>query len=314
MSVRQDAILTQDDLLSIEDVLYETKSDEMVARLIAKPNTNFEPYAKEVGYDWYDRKGSAKILANGGSAKDVPFVGESGGRVTATVYDIVTGIRYERAELMAMQAKRALGKGPNIALDTLRVKTARRFVAEKENKLFFVGDAKFNIKGILNKAGITVEDVAQGAIGSYAAAKRLWANKTPKEILKDLLRSKEVVEGDGLFKARVLILTPGAYIRLQQPYSDQSLMTVMSWLKEEGAFFDKVIPTRAMAKTENGFTTDAFAVLDNDPEVVELAIPQELELLDPVYDILGNSEQVVDERTAGPIIRHPSAIYVGKGI
>jgi hypothetical protein len=314
MSIRHDAPLRKEDLLAIESVLYEAKADELVARSIARVNTNFPPYAGEIGYDWYTRKGSAKILASGGGAKDIPFVGEEGGRETMKVYNIVTGIRYTIEERQAIQAKNALGKGPSVQLDTLRVNTARRFVAEAENKLFFVGDSKHGIKGILNKTGITSENVATTGTGSTDADKRLWANKTPKQILTDLLKAKEAIEAGGLFKARVLVLAPVSRLKLALPYSDYSPLTIQKWLETEGAYFEKIVESRAMLAAYNGLSANACAMLDNDPEVVELAVPEELTLREPGYDLLGTSEQAVVERSAGPIIRHPGAIYVGKGV
>ena len=311
---RQDAVfLRKEDLLSIENVLYEAKKDELVARQIVSVNTNFPPYAKEIGYDWYDRKGSAKILSSGGSAKDVPFVGESGGRETMQVYTIATGVRYTKAERLAVQAKSAIGKGPSVQLDSLRVSSARRFVSEKENELFFIGNAAYGIPGVLNKSGITSESVADGATGT-GAAKKLWANKTAKEILKDLLSAKDTVEADGFFNAKVLVLPPNAYNKLLQPYSDMSPMTILSWLQSQGMTFEKIIKSRSLSAANNGFGVDALLVLDNSSEVIELAVPEDLVLGEPVYDILGTSEQAVTENTAGAIIRHPSAIYVGKGI
>ena len=315
--IRQDdALLRKEDLLAIENELYEVKKEELVARQFLNINNSFPPYAQEIGYDWYDMTGSAKILAAGASAKDVPFVGEKGGRETMKVYTIATGIKYEKAERQAAQTKAMLGKGPSISLDTLRVGTARRFVAESENRVVFVGDAKHKIPGLLNKSGITIEFVAEGATGADTAAKRLWANKTPKEKLKDLLTGKKTVERGNLFKARVLLLDSDNYNSLLEPYSDQSPMTVLKWLQTEGAFFEKIIITSQMSSTYNGISgsLDAFCILDNDPRVVQLAVPQDMELGEPVYDILHNSEQAVTERTAGCIIRHPSGIYVAKGI
>lgn len=311
MAVKHDVVLSSADLLAIENTLYEPKKEELVARQFLRANSNFPPFAMEIGYDWYDRTGSAKILAAGASAKDIPFVGEKGGREVMKVYDIATGVRYTRAEIMAMQAKSALSKGPVVNLDTTRVATARRFVAETENRLAFVGDSSHNIKGILNMSGITAENVAASGTGSS----RLWSAKTPKLKLADLLAGKKAVEKGNLFKARVLLIDADHYNQLLEPFSDSSPMTVLKWLQSEGAFFEKIIVTSAMAKEHNGFSTvDAFAILDNDPEVVELAVVEDLTLGDPVYDIMGTSEQAVIERTAGCIIRHPSAIYVGKGI
>ena len=267
--IRQDALLRKEDVLAIENVLYEPKKEELVARQFLRVNTNFPPYAQEIGYDWYDRTGSAKILASGGSAKDVPFVGEKGGRETMKVYDIVSGIRYTKAERQAAQAKAALGKGPSMNLDTMRVSSARRFIAETENRLAFA----------------------------------------------DLLTGKKAIETGDLFKARVLLMSSDHLNSLLEPFSDSSPLTVLKWLQSEGAYFEKIITTSAMSKAHNSFSTvDCFCILDNDPEIIELAVPEDITLGDPVYDILGTSEQVASERSAGCIIRHPSGIYVGKGI
>lgn len=312
--IHHDALLRKEDLLAIENVLYEAKADELVARSAVRVNTNFPPYANEIGYDWYTRKGSAKILAAGGSAKDVPFVGEDGGRETKKVYTIATGIKYTKSERMAFQAKSAIGKGAVVNIDTMRVAAARRLVAEAENKLFFVGDADYGIKGILNHPGITVENVAATGSGADDAAKRLWANKTPANILDDLLTAKTAIEAGGFFKGRVLMLPPNARLKLLKPYSSDSPMTVLKWLETEGMYFEKIIETRAMLSAYNGLSADAFCLFDNDPEVIELAVVEDITLGEPVYDILGDSEQAVTERTAGAIIRHPSAVYVGKGI
>lgn len=312
---RQDVFLRTEDMLAIENTLYETKKEELLARSFLNINTNFPPFAQEIGYDWYDRTGSAKILAAGASAADVPFVGEKGGRETMKVYDIVTGIRYTKVERMAMQAKSALGKGPVVNLDTTRVATARRFVAETENRLVFVGDAQHKIKGLLNMSGITSELVVASGTGAGDSAKRLWKNKTPRQMLADLLTGKKQVEKGNLFKARVLILDSDHFNQLLEPFSDSSTVTVLKWLTAEGAYFDRIVVTSAMNNAHNGFRNEnAFMILDNSPEIVELAVIQDLDLGDPVYDILGTSEQAVIERSAGCIIRHPSAIYVGRGI
>jgi hypothetical protein len=307
--------LLKEDLLAIENVLYEAKKEELVARQFLHINSNFPSYATEIGYDWYDATGSAKILASGASAKDIPFVGEKGDREIQKVYSIATGIRYTSVEIEAAQAKAILGKGPTISLDTTRVATARRYIAEAENRIVFVGDSNFGIKGFINHPGVTSTYVEAGSVGSDVTEKRLWKNKKPNEILEDLRAAKAEVEKNDIFKARVLLLDSDHYNMLLKPYSDMSPMTILSWLTSEGEFFENIIKTSNVSKKHNGLGggVDCFAILDNDPEVIELVVTKDMELGNPVYDILGISEQTVEERTAGCIIRHPSAIYIGKG-
>jgi hypothetical protein len=319
MAIFENSLFTNDDFLQIENVLYTPREEEMVARTLLRLNTSYASYAEEIGYDYYQREGSAKILAKGGGSKDIPFVNEKGGRVTQRVYDIVTGIRWTIAEQEAIAAKRALGKGPSVQLDTLRVESARRFIMEKENKLTFVGDTEYGIKGLFDSSFYganlgTSENVATTGTGSTDANKRLWANKTPQNILKDLRSGMETVENDGLFKARSLILSPKAYNQLRQPYSDENVMTVLDWINTNGMYFENIFTSRVMQATNNGDTVDYFMVLDTDPEVVELAIVDDIKLLDPVYDIVRTMEQAVVESYGGVLFRHPAGAYIGKGI
>ena len=79
-------------------------------------------------------------------------------------------------------------------------------------------------------------------------------------------------------------------------------------------YFENIMTSRAMLATYNGDTVDYFMVLDTDPEVIELAITQDINLLDPIYDLVGTMEQAVMERYGGIIFRHPAGCYIGKGI
>jgi len=318
MAKFESGLFTEDDFLQIENVLYTPREEEMAARKLLKLNTSYAPYAREIGYDYYQRQGSAKILAHGASAKDIEFVGEKGGRITQKVYDIATGIRWTKKEREAEMAKRALGKGPGVQLDTTRVQSARRFIFETENALSFVGDADYGIKGLFSADYYgtdlgTKENVAQGATGADAAAKRLWSNKTPAEIIKDIRTAVDTVEADGLFVGRALAMDPQSFNLLRQPYGDQTTMTVYDWIKANFDF-TTIIKSRVMRAVNNGDTVNYFMVLDNDPEVVELAVTEDINLLDPVYDIVGTMEQAVKESFGGVLFRHPAGAYIGKGI
>lgn len=319
MAKFESGLFTPDDFLQISNVLYTPRQDEMLARRIFSIDNSFAPYAREIGYDYYDRTGSAKIMAKGGGAKDIPFVGENGGRVTQKVYDIVSGIRYTKDELRAIEAKRALGKGPSIQLDTLRVSTARRYISETENKLTFSGDTEYGIKGIFddtfyNGTNLGVkENVANSGTG-VGAAKLLWANKTPAQIRTDLHTGVKKVEKDGLFKSRILIVDPENYSLLRSPFSDNDSRTLLDWLMSTGMYFEQIIASRNMLATINGDSVDYFMILDNAPDIVQMAIVEDLYLGDPVQDIVGTVEMAAMESFGGIELRHPAAVYIGKGV
>jgi len=315
----ESGLITSDDLLQIENVLYKPKESELIARTVFAPNNSYASYAGEIGYDFYNRKGSAKVFSKGAASKDIPFVGEDGGRNVQKVYEIHSGVRYTRGEMDALQAKRSLGKGPSVAIDTLRVETARRYINEIHNKLCFPGNSTFGIKGVFDStfygSGLgTKEDVAQGAYSGSAAAKRQWINKTPNEIIADLNKGISVVEKDGYFRGKVLLLPFSVYGYLRKPYSDQNPMTTLQWITSQGMYFEQIIPCKEMESTINGDTVNYFMILDNDPEVVQSVITEDIQLGEPVKDIVGTIEMDVRMSTAGVIVRHPAGFYIGKGI
>jgi hypothetical protein len=314
MAYRQDAILTAEDLTFIEKILYKVKREELVARQIAYVNTSdYDPWAQVIAYEWYDAITSAKIIAAGGSAKDIPVVGEKGGKESQKVYTLANKIAYTREELEAHAARARMGHGAVINLPSLRIEVARRGHAEKENQLFFVGDSTHKMKGVFNHTGVYKEDAA--ATGSGAGDDRiLWSNKTPAQIYSDLLTARKYIRQKNIFTPKVLVLSPGHYDTLLAPYSDLASMTVLEWIQSKGLKIDKIVQTTACESANHSLGSNVFMMLDNDREILELATPRDMEIGPPVYDILQGSEQAVTQRIGGLVLRHPSAVYIGKKI
>jgi len=309
----------QEDLRQISNTLYSPREQELKTRQLLRITRDYDAFADVIGYDVYDRTGSAIVLAAGADAKDIPFVGDNLERFTQQVYTVATGIRFTKSERDAVESRRRRAIGPAPQLDQRRVATARRYCFEKEHKLTFAGDSAVGIKGLFDASFYgankgTKEDVAEGSFGGTAAQNRLWVNKTPQEILDDLLQAKIVVEDGELFESKVLVISTKAKNRLLKPYSNTSPMTTLKWLATEGMYFNQVITTNVMTSTYNGDSVDYFMVLDNDPEIVELATTQDITLLPAVFDMLQTSKQAVIMKTGGPIVRHPAAFYIGKGV
>lgn len=323
MPLTAEPIFLKDDLLSIESVLYQPISEELRHREVWSLATNFMPEAEEVGYDTYDRTGSAKVFAGRAVANDIPFVGDKKTRTTQAVREIASGISFTRAERGATAAANSLGRGPNVALDMLRVESVRRFINELEAKHIWVGDATLGIVGALdnvyyNETGLgTKEFVAVGAAGNSPEQQRLWVNKSSQEIITDLIRARTIVGTGGIFTGRTLVVPHEQMLRLEQPYGADTPVTIKDFLLgrtgTEG-YFDRIVPTNYMDSTNNAESVDTFMVLDNRPQVGQIAVVKELELFPPVFDETQNSRQAAILRSGGFLMRHPAAIYVGKGI
>lgn len=323
MPLTAEPIFLKDDLLDIESVLYQPISEELRHREIWSLATNFMQEAEEIGYDTYDRTGSAKVFAGRAVANDIPFVGDKKTRTTQHVFEIASGISFTRAERGATAAANALGRGPSVALDMLRVESVRRFTNELEAKHTWIGDSTLNIKGALdnsyyNETGLgTKEFVVQGASGNSAIEKKKWINKTSQEILTDLITARTVVGTQGIFNGRTLVLPHEQLLRLERPYGADTPVTIKDFLLgrtgTEG-YFDRIVGTNYMDSSNNGESVDTFMVLDNRPQVGQIAVVKELELFPPVFDEIQNSRQATILRSGGFIMRHPAAIYIGKGI
>ena len=313
-------LFTPSDMMWIENVLYMPREEEMIARRVVSLNNSYPEYSSVIGYDFYEREGSAKIM--GWDPHDVDFVKEKGKRITQNVYPIGIGVRYTLDERLAFLSKKQAsgiaggsGKGPIVSLDTLRVSHARRFIYELENKLTFVGDSNYGVVGLFDStwydSGVNAGTKAQVASGVSGYT---WAVKTPQEIITDLITGIAQIEKDNLFSPKVLLMPPAQYSQLRKPYSSLVTFSTLDWIKMQLPFA-QIIVSRTMGKAYNGDgTNDFFMILDNDPEILQMAIIQDINMGMPVYNIKQDMEFMVSEKFGGIICRHPAALYIGKGI
>jgi len=320
-------LIPQEDLLSIESVLYEPKVEELMHREIFGINTNFDPGADVIGFDVYDRTGAAKVFAGRARAKDLPTVGDKKERRKQGTYEIGDAIEYDRTEIAKAAAAARIGHGPTIRLDMLRPMTARRYIWEEESRLVWVGDSALGITGILDNSYYGNDpktlgkkaDVQQGAYSGTVAQKRQWEHKTPQEIIDDLTTGLTFVEDGNIFKGRTLVLPSKQRIRLRKPFGSDTPQTIESFLVGPGAYFENIVTDNRLkagtaATGGNGDTVDYFMIIDNRPEVAQIATLQDINLFPPIYDELGSSRQAVTLITGGIMFRYPMAAYIGKGI
>lgn len=293
----EQGIFRPEDLESIDSVLYEPKYEELTARQVLNVKSDVDAGAETYSYNVMTRSGVAKILANG--ADDVPLVDLDMRRVYQRIYSIVTGFTYTIQE-----QRQALMTNTNV--DTAKAAVARRAVAEKENRLAWVGDSSYNIQGLSNAEGIQAEPVEEGAQNSTE-----WASKTGEEIVADVRVIRSRVNALPGHTADTLALPPDQYEMLEKPYNEYHPRTIMDYLRSQNWFERIVRAPELEGAGEDG--TDSLLVMDSSSEVVELLVPMDIMRHDPEWKF-PRWKFAVEERCGGVIIRYPMAIARGDGI
>ncbi|WP_156488372.1 DUF2184 domain-containing protein [Fictibacillus phosphorivorans] len=295
---RVDGMIRPVDLEAIDSKLFEAKKEELKARSIFNVKTDVHEGAETYSYDVIKRSGAAKILAPG--ADDIPLVDADMERHTEKIYSIAAAFRISVQEVR----QAALSGRP---VEATKAETARKAIAEKENRLVWIGDATHNILGVTNAVGIQVMAVANNAGGTSTK----WKDKTGREIVADLRTARKAVNKLPGHTANTLVVTPDAMEELEKEYNEYTGQTVLQYLKSQG-WFTTVEFTSDLEKRGVG-ATDSFLVFDNSPDVVEILIPMDIKRHPEEYKF-PNTKVPLEERTGGAIVRYPMAIVRGDGI
>jgi len=311
-------ILPNNALKFIEKTLYKVFKEEIKSRIIFPLDTTGDPLAETVGYNIYNVTGSAKIMAYP-DAKDLPFVSDEMEEHTAKVYTIASGLKWTKTKLEKIAKAASAGRIANVSVLTEQARGARRTCYKKENILVFAGDNRYKIKGIFDGSYYgagkgTRETVAATGTGSSTN----WKDKTGKLIAEDIQKGITLTGGDGIFSDltdKVTVVVPYAqYQLLKKPFTDSVTETVYSWLKSVYPNLT-VEYSSCVSQSFTGDSVDYMLVFRKDPEILSLHTPQDILLGKPTSpDVMGTVKQSVTLRTAGLVVRHPGALYVGRGI
>jgi len=290
------SVLRTQDLEAIDQKIYEPHKDELKARSVFALKTDIPAGAETYTYDVIARSGAAKILAPG--ASDIPLVDADRERHTVDIYSIAAAFNITVQELRQAQMS-------GVQIETTKADTARKAIAEKENRIAFAGDKKHNIKGLTDVTGIQVYAVPAG---SKASTK--WADKTADEIVSDIRKAKNKVNKLPGHTADTLLITPDSFEELEKPFNDYT-KTVLEYIQSQRWF--SRIEILSDIKGQGTGNSDCFVVLDSSPDVVQLGIPMDITRQLEEYKF-PNYKVPFEERTTGLIVRYPMAIVRGDGI
>lgn len=306
-SIRNDAGETaffERQLEAVEQRLYEKKLRELKYRRLLPVSNVDGPGAQTITYYMYTKVGMAKIIAN--PSDDLPRSDVYASRNTAMVHSIGTSFGYSTRELRNAQFA-------GVPLEMQKADAARRTIREKENDIAWNGDTNYNIIGFLNNPNIPVQQMPLNG----GSTSRLWADKTPAEIINDI---QLLVTGirdttNGVHSGDTLLLPIAQYNTLATtPRSDNSDLTILEYITKPGNSFGlTTIDWLTELKGAGVGGTDMMALYEKDPEVLECRIPMEMQNLPPQAR---NLEFLVpvEAENAGVVVRYPLACSFGYGI
>ena len=299
-SFRQDAgegLYFERQLESIESRVYLKKFRELKYRSLIPVSNRDAPGASVVVYYLYTQIGMAKIIAN--PADDLPRADAYAEEHTAKVFSIGESFGYGTKEL-----RRAAMSG--VPMEMLKVDALRRGFREKESKIAWNGDAAHSIVGIFDNPNIP-QDQAPAGVSTF----RDWARKTADEILADISAITGSITDvtNDVHEANTLCLPIAQYnIIAKQPRSATTDTTILGFIMDpKNGFGLDLVEKLPECKAAGPAGEDVMLAYERDPEVLELRIPMEVQLLPPErrnLEFLVNAESEI----AGVVVRYPLAM------
>lgn len=290
------------ELESIEATLYEIKKRELKYRELI-PVSNRDPAGAEtITYRMMDKLGVAKVIAN--YADDLPRADALLTEHTQSVRTVATAFGYTVQDI---QAGQMVGR----SIDTLRAAAARRVYREKESKIAWNGDSDYDLLGLLDNPNIGTLTAPDPGSGSE------WVNKTPDEILDDIITTCTDIREDSqdIHKADTLLLPIEQHsLLMKTPRSPDNDTTIGQFiLNNREAYGIERIEAVPELKGSGTGGIDQLLLYELDSEVLEQRIPREMGT-EPVQS--RNLEFVVPiwGRHGGVVVRFPLALRFMEGI
>lgn len=255
-----------------------------------------------------DRVGKADWVS--GMAKDIPLA------------DVIRGqsdVNYEMAaigyEFSLEEVNRAAMLG--IPLTSLKADAAREGWAEMMYDLALIGSARKGLSGFLNSAAVVSGLVANNA----GATSRLWAQKTPQEILADVdgLLTGSYIGSKTVELANTLLLSPErmAYLN-SRVMSDSNSETLLAFITRTNIYTmitKQALDIRAVRwlSTLGTGNTQRMVAYRREPRVLTFHLPMPHRFL-PVWQN-GPMNFLIPGigRAGGTEIRRPGAIRYADG-
>lgn len=298
---RQDAgesLFFERQLESIESRIYEYKRRELKYRELIPVSNRDAAGSSVIVYYLYTKIGMAKIIAN--PADDLPRADVFAQEHTAKVHQIGDSFGYSTKELRRAQISQT-------PMEMMKVDALRRAFREKESSIAWNGDAEHGMIGIFDNPNIPQDQAPLNG----GATSRAWADKTPDEILDDISAITGSITDvtNDVHEANTLCLPIAQHnLIAKKARSTTSDTTILGFVMDpKNGFGIDRIERLPECKGAGPAGSDLMLAYERTPEVLELRIPMEVELLPPErrnLEFLVNAESEI----AGTVVRYPLAM------
>jgi len=299
--VRLDADETNMLALELEQMrsrVYEAEYPEMKARRFIPVTNEIDPGAESFSYEETDTVGSAKVIRN--MADDPPAVETSSGKITHSVVSLGDSWTYSIQDM-----RRAAFSGR--PLSARKAIGARRIWERGLDQIAALGAPDDGIPtGLLNKTVGTGADQIHGT--TMTPASWLASTRSAAGMVNDLNNAvaAQVTDSAELYTPNLLLLPTAIYLAAAHTrMSADNSETVLEAFLRANPYVEDVQPWNLLSAVDGASGNNSRGLLmRQDPDVVELVIPQEYEILPPqarnyAFKVLAHG------RTAGSIVYRP---------
>lgn len=286
----------------IRPKIFDVKRPKLSALLLFPIDTSVPEWAEMVTYTMYDATGVAKIIAS--YADDLPMVGINGKQFSSKIKSLGDAYGWSTAEIRAAAAT-------NTPLTSKLAVMAKRGHDIAVNQIAWFGDAVANLPGFLSNANIPAYTVPNDGTGTS----KLWVNKTPDQIIRDLngIVNSVFTQSKGVHVATEvwLPLAQYAYIRntVRSANSDATIWKV--WADANpGVTIKTAVELTAVASMSN---QDVMIAIENSLDNLQLILPMVFREYPPQPNNL-SFKVPCESRIGGVTIEYPLAMAIGAGI
>ena len=285
----------------VESRVYETKYPTLKSRELFPVDYSVPTGAETYTYRMYDHQGAFNLITN--YSDDFKRVNITGTETTGKIHSFGASVEYSVQDLRAA----ALAGLP---LQDHEIRAARRASEQKLDDIVLNGEANGNLFGIMTHPNIPSAAVPNGVGGNPQ-----FSTKTPAEIYADLVAIvTDMVELTNGVEAPTDLVLPIAQYNLinDTRLADGTDTTILQFFLKNNQYIQRVHSWYKLAGAGAG-GVDVMLAYRNDPEVLEIVIPQEFEMIPPQARNMSFNVPC-HARFGGVRVRYPLAVSIRTSI